>query len=326
MGFESLHPLRRLQKKRVYTTNIDLRQQRVAVTGNVDAETLINKLVKAGKHAELWPDQHHNHKKQGKSGKKKEKKNDTSESPHDQENDNNNHGHCVENNKEKETVKVEVLQVQDPSKTHENGDNNNNNGGSTSHEGGQPGKQHGSGGQVKEPKAEVKQTVTVHPGSQSPAVEKSDSPGVAETSASGGGKKKKKKGQKSNNVSVNEGEHSGAYDAPVGSGSQIPAQANHGAPCHHEHQNPQPYYSHHHNGPPVYGVSYSTAHPSGSYSASYYASPPPNYSYSYRRYVHQGAVIETEPQPYDHESYSPSQQSDSFELFSDENPNGCSVM
>ncbi|KAK2991988.1 hypothetical protein RJ640_014849 [Escallonia rubra] len=39
----------------VYTTAIDSQQQKVTVTGNVDAETLIKKLVKAGRHAEMWP-------------------------------------------------------------------------------------------------------------------------------------------------------------------------------------------------------------------------------------------------------------------------------
>ncbi|CAA2996730.1 heavy metal-associated isoprenylated plant 36 [Olea europaea subsp. europaea] len=40
----------------VYTTNIDMRQRKVTVTGNIDAQTLIKKLEKSGKHAELWPE------------------------------------------------------------------------------------------------------------------------------------------------------------------------------------------------------------------------------------------------------------------------------
>ncbi|XP_020584825.1 heavy metal-associated isoprenylated plant protein 35-like [Phalaenopsis equestris] len=40
----------------VYKTTIDSQQQKVTVTGNVDADTLIKKLVKSGKHAELWPE------------------------------------------------------------------------------------------------------------------------------------------------------------------------------------------------------------------------------------------------------------------------------
>ncbi|EXB65628.1 hypothetical protein L484_025895 [Morus notabilis] len=38
----------------VYLVNIDSDQQKVTVSGNVDSETLIKKLVRAGKHAELW--------------------------------------------------------------------------------------------------------------------------------------------------------------------------------------------------------------------------------------------------------------------------------
>lgn len=38
----------------VYTTVVDSAQQKVTVTGNVDSETLIKKLLKSGKHAELW--------------------------------------------------------------------------------------------------------------------------------------------------------------------------------------------------------------------------------------------------------------------------------
>ncbi|XP_041009883.1 heavy metal-associated isoprenylated plant protein 37-like [Juglans microcarpa x Juglans regia] len=38
----------------VYLVNIDAEQQKVTVSGSVDASTLIKKLVRAGKHAELW--------------------------------------------------------------------------------------------------------------------------------------------------------------------------------------------------------------------------------------------------------------------------------
>ncbi|KAK7363587.1 hypothetical protein VNO77_05734 [Canavalia gladiata] len=40
----------------VFTTSIDPQQQKVTVTGSVAVETLIRKLVKAGKHAEIWPE------------------------------------------------------------------------------------------------------------------------------------------------------------------------------------------------------------------------------------------------------------------------------
>ncbi|GFQ07386.1 copper transport protein atx1 [Phtheirospermum japonicum] len=38
----------------VYQVNIDSEHQKVTVSGNIDSATLIKKLVKAGKHAELW--------------------------------------------------------------------------------------------------------------------------------------------------------------------------------------------------------------------------------------------------------------------------------
>uniref|UniRef100_A0A7N0UJ09 HMA domain-containing protein n=1 Tax=Kalanchoe fedtschenkoi TaxID=63787 RepID=A0A7N0UJ09_KALFE len=41
----------------VYTTTIDSQQHRVTVTGNVEAETLIKKLQKTGKHAALLPEE-----------------------------------------------------------------------------------------------------------------------------------------------------------------------------------------------------------------------------------------------------------------------------
>ncbi|PIN26002.1 Copper chaperone [Handroanthus impetiginosus] len=38
----------------VYQVNIDSEQQKVTISGNVDSATLIKKLARAGKHAELW--------------------------------------------------------------------------------------------------------------------------------------------------------------------------------------------------------------------------------------------------------------------------------
>ncbi|KAF2314982.1 hypothetical protein GH714_037431 [Hevea brasiliensis] len=53
----------------VYMTEIDSQQHKVTVSGNVDAETLIKKLARSGKHAELWPEKPE--KKNKKSGKSK---------------------------------------------------------------------------------------------------------------------------------------------------------------------------------------------------------------------------------------------------------------
>ncbi|XP_062088261.1 heavy metal-associated isoprenylated plant protein 36-like [Humulus lupulus] len=68
----------------VYTTTIDSQQHKVTVTGNVDAETLLKKLLRSGKLAELWPEIKPSAKKKfGKS--KKQKAADNSNNTPDQE-------------------------------------------------------------------------------------------------------------------------------------------------------------------------------------------------------------------------------------------------
>ncbi|XP_061370575.1 heavy metal-associated isoprenylated plant protein 35-like [Gastrolobium bilobum] len=52
----------------VFTTTIDPQQHKVTVTRSVGVETLLRKLVRAGKHAEIWPE---NVDGKGKSSKKK---------------------------------------------------------------------------------------------------------------------------------------------------------------------------------------------------------------------------------------------------------------
>ncbi|KAJ6710473.1 HEAVY METAL-ASSOCIATED ISOPRENYLATED PLANT PROTEIN 33-RELATED [Salix koriyanagi] len=54
----------------VYKTEVDSHQHKVTVTGSVDAQILIKKLVRSGKYAELWP----------KSSENKEKKSGESQS------------------------------------------------------------------------------------------------------------------------------------------------------------------------------------------------------------------------------------------------------
>ncbi|CAN4121713.1 unnamed protein product [Withania somnifera] len=48
----------------VYQVNIDSEQQKVTVSGSVDSGTLIKKLVKAGKHAEIWSQNNNNNQTQ----------------------------------------------------------------------------------------------------------------------------------------------------------------------------------------------------------------------------------------------------------------------
>ncbi|KAJ9131414.1 hypothetical protein P3X46_035075 [Hevea brasiliensis] len=302
----------------VYTTDIDLRQQKVTVLGNVDADTLIKKLVKAGKHAELWPD--HKEKKKGKS-KNKKKKGKDKEKQSDQESGD------EEVEKENETVKTQVVQIQDPSKATENGSTHKNaeiiNVGKAG-EGGTTTKA-SAGGQMKEVKFEVKLPVTAPAGSQSPVADNrgvSENEGGAEKSGSvgggSGGKKKKKKGHKGNNVNFDEGEHHGDAPAGTGSSSQGPTAfhypTNQSPPHHHVYQYPP----HNYAPPSVYSVHYNAAQPCTSYGASIY---PPSYSYAYMH--HPGTVSEPPPTDSDSDLLQPS---DSFEIFSDENPNACSIM
>lgn len=301
----------------VYTAEIDLRQQKVTVLGNVDAETLIKKLVKAGKHAELWPekaDQKEKKKRKSKNKKEKEKEKEKQSDPESSD-------EGVE--KETETVKTEVVQIQDPSKPPEYGSPLKN---PEIINVGKPGEgaaasKTAAGEQMKEVKVEVKQPVSSPLDSQPPVTDKkgvSENEGGAEKSGSGcggsGGKKKKKKGHKGNNNNVDEGEHCG--DAPAGTGSpsqghsQGPVQCptNQSPPHHHVYQYPPHYYA----PPPVYSVHYNAAQPSTSYGASI--------SYAY---MHPGTVSEPPPSDVDSDISPPS---DSFEIFSDENPNACSIM
>lgn len=64
----------------VFTISVDSQKHKVEVTGDVDSETLIKKLTKSGKQAELWPDQ-----KEKKSSGKSKNKDNKKENPRDSE-------------------------------------------------------------------------------------------------------------------------------------------------------------------------------------------------------------------------------------------------
>ncbi|KAK7329430.1 hypothetical protein VNO77_23599 [Canavalia gladiata] len=57
----------------VFTATIDAQQQKVTVTGSVGVETLLRKLVRAGKHAEIWPENLAGNGKISGKGEKKKK-------------------------------------------------------------------------------------------------------------------------------------------------------------------------------------------------------------------------------------------------------------
>ncbi|XP_047968966.1 heavy metal-associated isoprenylated plant protein 37-like [Salvia hispanica] len=75
----------------VYQVKIDAEQQKVTVSGNVDSATLVKKLVKAGKHAELCSPKSNQNQKQSKTAPTKEDNNTPkSKKPHVPKNKHNN--------------------------------------------------------------------------------------------------------------------------------------------------------------------------------------------------------------------------------------------
>ncbi|CAK7340655.1 unnamed protein product [Dovyalis caffra] len=319
----------------VYTTDVDLRQQKATVIGNVDADTLIKKLIKkTGKNAELWPEKADKNQKGKKKGKAKNKEKEK-EKQSDQESSSEEGGDGE--NEKGDTVKTEVVKIQDRSpKKSENGSAGPVVIGKASE---------GGGVQVKEVKiseVSAKQPVTLPAGGKSPVADKKvggESEVVAEKSGAGGGsvgggssskkKKKKKKGNQGNNNSNSNGDEGNqSGHAPAGTGSPIHGHVQVQIP-HPANQRPSRYHRVYdypattYYAPPVYAASSNVAYPSTSYGASYYA---PQHSYAYVHagtHPHPGAM--SEPPPSDFDSY-PSQPSDSFEIFSDENPNACSIM
>ncbi|KAL3644782.1 hypothetical protein CASFOL_009962 [Castilleja foliolosa] len=196
----------------VYKIEIDSKQHKVIIAGNVEAETLTKKLIKSGKQAELWIENPEKKKKE----KQKDSDNDESDS--------------------------DANQVENPTKDNK----------------GQPG-----GDDHKEEKG----------GGQAVAAQ-----------SGGGGKKKKKKKKKGNSGSANAGGGGGGGAQVAGGGESNPPagttcppddQMNPNAP----HQQILPY-PHFYHPVPEYGMSYNTAPPTASMTASYYTLPMHAYTYS----------------------------------------------
>ncbi|XP_057772299.1 heavy metal-associated isoprenylated plant protein 35-like [Salvia miltiorrhiza] len=264
----------------VYTINIESQQQKVTVTGNVDAQTLIKKLVKTGKHAELWPE-----KPAAGKEKKKEKGNEKDTEPKSGENS--------EEEEEEQTP-----------------DNGNVNGGNLHVKISSPRLAGGNGG------ATVKFMVEQPPGNSS-AGEKPPPP----ENKGGGGKKKKKRGRKGNNSNNNNNISGGNNAGPScngaasGTGLEIPRvgftqavdQINLSPPTQSAYHYPHPVYA---APQQAYVVSYNAAYPTVAGAPGYYVPPSP-YAYVYGQMEDYAAQ---------------SQPLDSFEMLSDENPNGCCIV
>ncbi|KAH0994860.1 hypothetical protein GBA52_018724 [Prunus armeniaca] len=382
----------------VYKTEVDTRQQKVTVTGNVEAETLIKKLTKSGKHAELWPDQKPNNSNEKKKGKGKNKEKQQSDCEGCEESNHGGPGGSGDN--EKETVKVDVGHAQGSGNKKKNegggpaGNKKADDGGNMvkPNEGGGAPAKTGAGGQVKESKPEVVRqggNLPNHPpvaekksgGSESDCeVEKSGGGGGGGASGSGS-KNNKKKGPKGNaNAEEDEGEECGAAPpstgspnhgnvprgptglhvpqdphgprVPQGQGPYVPqghygppgpygshgprgpaygphgqsfapAPANHSPPQQHVYEYQYPRYR-----PPMQAVHYNASFPTNSYGASHYDAPAPN-SHSFTETQPPSYHLDnnaSQPYPYHQPSYNLPQPSDSYGLFSDENPNGCYIM
>ncbi|XVF72589.1 hypothetical protein PTKIN_Ptkin12aG0133100 [Pterospermum kingtungense] len=144
----------------VYETTVDSQQHKVTVTGSVDAETLIKKLTKSGKHVELWPEQKPAEKKEKKPGKpnNNEKQKDVQEASGD--------GHVPKINKCAEKPELAAAK-----------------------NGGGAGGTKGPAGDVQPPAGDQKGRQSEEPGTA-----------AAESGTGGGngGKKNKKKGQQGN--------------------------------------------------------------------------------------------------------------------------------
>ncbi|KAJ8752524.1 hypothetical protein K2173_004812 [Erythroxylum novogranatense] len=298
----------------VYSAHVDLRQQKVTVVGNIDPDILIKKLVKAGKHAELWPDQKSDQKDKNKKGKGKNK--DTKHRDQESSEDGcggGGGGGCEE---EEKTAKAEVLQVDNPSKTSGNECGAaNKNGGNSDHDvrskSGEiattttPSK---SSAQVKELKQTVTCPAVVNPSPVDNKIaadcrKKNDDGGC-------GGEKKKNNGHKGNNSNGDNGHH--FQNANGSTGTATHRQITHG-----NHVEGQDQYAHPaNNNPPRHDASpyshysasaYAVRH-SASYPSTFYSDPLQSYAY-----MHPGTANQPPPPDFD-------------EIFSDENPNACSVM
>ncbi|XP_016487539.1 heavy metal-associated isoprenylated plant protein 35-like [Nicotiana tabacum] len=246
----------------VYTIDIDPQQQRVIVTGNVDAETLIRKLVKNGRSAELWP------KPKPTVKKKKPKKNENSDDDDEPEEDD-------ENNE----------------KTAENSEANMRNNGPQRH-----GVRFGGVETITLDDRLAPESVAAV--ERYPAAEQKAGGGGG-GGGQGGAKKKKKKKKKSGNSNANA--NAGSNGAPPSSESEVAKmgtgqvidQANPGHPFQHPYSNPYD------QNPPTYCVphqsyvvSYNAAHPTISAAPSYYYVPSSPYMQS-DLYSKQSAPLES---------------------------------
>ncbi|KAG9444763.1 hypothetical protein H6P81_016103 [Aristolochia fimbriata] len=288
----------------VYTTTIDSQQHKVTVTGNVDADTLIKRLLKSGKVAELLPEKSEKKdKKQSKSGGKGKAKeaNSTEDGVNDAKKN-------PKSQHENEQVKTPPAKIAEPGGDAAMMSTSNNPQGDVK-----------KASQKSEPSSSPGSPTISAPSDRKPISDAPAAPAGAPTPAVAGssGKKKKKKGNK---VSMNAPPNSagvafGDEDDVGGGGASHgfskpsepmgPASVNVSSKQSPPRQHFTPFTLQ--QPQPVYAVSYNTSYPSASYGASYYAAtaaPASPYTYV----------------------YPPNYSSGSYDMFSDENANACEIM
>lgn len=235
----------------MYTVDIDAKQHKVTVLGNVDVDTLIKKLIKAGKHAEKWPESTQKKVKMVAEGENKEKEKG-SDSSGDSSGDEGNKPPAPENGKPGGGMTVRFAGVPETIPPSGNGEmvghmigSGNRGGGPGGGGGGGPG---GGGG---------------GPGG-----------GGGGGAAPAGGAKKKKKKKKKKSGSTN------PPGGPTSTGMVAPQEAGTNQVVDQMHHNPPPGYQYPMSAGPSYVVSYNEAHPSANDGPAYYIPPTP-YMYDY---------------------------------------------
>ncbi|KAG6499263.1 heavy metal-associated isoprenylated plant protein 35-like [Zingiber officinale] len=232
----------------VYKTTVDSQQHKVVVTGNVEAEALIKRLlIKLGKHAEVWPEKTPPaaaEEKETVVDKKNKKKPD---------------GHASPETGSATTVeKKEIVSPANSKKSVDDGESAAN----------KCGKGESSQPKENENKGEKKATV------------------AAASSGGGGGKNKAKKAEKDNSSTTDHNANNGVGKSKSKSKSESGAEVI--APAQQEYDNKKELpdavlvaalplssaFDYPLQMPPSYGVSYSSMQPSMSYGGAYYAAFP----------------------------------------------------
>ncbi|KAF3324673.1 Copper transport protein ATX1 [Carex littledalei] len=284
----------------VYHTAIDIRQQKVIVIGNVDPNSLVRKLNKTGKHAELWPEPIFQNPLSGGSG------------------GSGGGGRKKSKNKKKTNMSSNSTEPQKPNEI-----NSEQNQASSSDEASSPEEQHPEKpdqdreNEKEKPKGGA--VTIIH----NPTFNQNPPPQTVQVGGGGGGKKKKKKKKKNNNNNNNNGGNIGGGVGTEMTAQEMPVSAivSHGfiggGAGGHLDAIGYPVGAAPHI-IPSYVVNYSEVQPSASFGSSFHhpteMGPPAGPAYSGGCFYPQ-VVVTTVPAG-----------GGSYYMFSEENANACIVM